>query len=160
VAAGHSHARLGEAADDYRVRLDTSVDAPRPLNADHDRILQVLTNLMSNAVKFSPADSTVTVTAQANDQSDTIRFAVTNSGPGIAPADIGRLFSRFQQIDGSDARRRGGTGLGLTIAKAIVEQHGGTIGVESTPNVVTTFWFEIPIGQHIDSMAVAVLTGS
>jgi signal transduction histidine kinase len=136
-------------ADEYRVRLDTAVDAPMIFSGDRDRILQVLTNLVSNAVKFAPTDSTVTVTAQTSVAGDTVRFAVTNAGPGIAPSDMGRLFSRFQQIDGSDARRRGGTGLGLTIAKAIVEQHGGTIGLESVPNVATTFWFELPIAITI-----------
>jgi PAS domain S-box-containing protein len=139
-------------ADGYRVRLDATVDAPRAFNGDRDRLLQVLTNLVSNAVKFAPTDSTVMVTARTTAFTDTVRFAVTNGGPGIAPSDMGRLFSRFQQIDGSDARRRGGTGLGLTIAKAIVEQHGGSIGAESTPHVATTFWFELPIAVTISSV--------
>jgi PAS domain S-box-containing protein len=145
-------------ADEYRVRLDTAVDAPTAFSGDRDRILQVLTNLVSNAVKFAPTDSTVTVMAQTSIVTDKVRFAVTNAGPGIAQSDIGRLFSRFQQIDGSDARRRGGTGLGLTIAKAIVEQHGGTIGVESVPNVATTFWFELPIVITISPLPDIALT--
>jgi PAS domain S-box-containing protein len=145
-------------ADEYRVRLATIVDATREFSGDRDRILQVLTNLMSNAVKFAPTDSTVTVMARTQVMGDRVRFAVTNAGPGIAQSDMGRLFTRFQQIDGSDARRRGGTGLGLTIAKAIVEEHGGTIGVESTPNVTTTFWFEIPIVITISPSPDMVLT--
>ena len=145
-------------ADGYRVRLEATVDAPRAFNGDRDRLLQVLTNLVSNAVKFAPTDSTVTVTARTTAQGDTVRFAVTNGGPGIAKSDMGRLFSRFQQIDGSDARRRGGTGLGLTIAKAIVEQHGGSIGAESTPNISTTFWFEVPAEVTISPAPDIVLT--
>jgi signal transduction histidine kinase len=131
-------------ADEYRVQLNTAIDAPCTFNADRDRILQVLTNLVSNAVKFAPTESAITVSASLDCSLGKVRFAVTNGGPGIAPSDMGRLFSKFQQIDASDARRRGGTGLGLAIAKAIVEQHGGTIGAESTPNVATTFWFELP----------------
>lgn len=145
-------------ADEYSVRLEPAVDASRAFSGDRDRIVQVLTNLVSNAVKFAPTDSTVTVWAQTGATGDKVRFAVTNPGPGIAPSDMGRLFSRFQQIDGSDARRRGGTGLGLTIAKAIVEQHGGTIGVESTPNVLTTFWFEVPLAITISPSPDIVLT--
>jgi signal transduction histidine kinase len=73
-----------------------------------------------------------------------VRFVVENPGPGIEPGDLPRLFTRFEQLDGSDGRRRGGTGLGLAISKAIVEQHGGRIGVESEPGVSTRFWFELP----------------
>jgi PAS domain S-box-containing protein len=143
-------------ADEYHVRLDTDVDALGAFSGDRDRVVQVLTNLVSNAVKFAPTDSAITVTARTDDGGDRIRFAVTNGGPGIAPSDMGRLFSKFQQIDGSDARRRGGTGLGLAIAKAIVEQHGGTIGVDSTPNVATTFWFELPIARAEASPSIAM----
>jgi len=76
---------------------------------------------------------------------------VHNTGPGIAMADRARLFARFQQLDSGDNRRRGGTGLGLAISKAIVEQHGGRIGVRSDPDVRTTFWFEIPMTRRLAS---------
>ena len=110
-----------------------------------DRLVQGLTNLVSNAIKFAPAKSTVQVTV--TDAHACVRFAVANQGPGIAEADLPRLFRRFQQLDGSDNRKRGGTGLGLAISKAIVEQHGGRIDVESEPNVLSTFWFDIPVAR-------------
>jgi PAS domain S-box-containing protein len=112
------------------------------VSGDRDRLIQVLTNLVSNAIKFSPAGSTVTISVVACESG--VRFAVQNPGPGIATIDLPRLFGRFQQLDGSDRRRHGGTGLGLAIAKAIVEQHGGTIGVASQPDAGATFWFELP----------------
>jgi PAS domain S-box-containing protein len=130
-------------ADEHKIRLVEHVEAHRSFVADRDRIVQVLTNLISNAIKFSPAGSAVDIEATA--VSTMVRFAVHNLGPGIAPADRARLFARFQQLDSGDNRRRGGTGLGLAISKAIVEQHGGYIGVQSEPDVRTTFWFEIPI---------------
>ncbi len=128
--------------------------------ADRDRIVQVLTNLVSNAIKFSPADSIVRVSicrgsASPSSQA-TLRFAVENPGRGIDPHDLPRLFGRFQQLDGSDQRHHSGTGLGLAIAKAIVEQHGGTIGVASDPGVRTTFWFELP---EMTAAAAAQLRG-
>jgi PAS domain S-box-containing protein len=146
-------------AEQFKMRLVEHVVAHRTFPGDRDRVVQVITNLLSNAIKFSPEGSTVEVSAveigtipvalssASNGGSSgptVVRFAVENPGPGIAPGDVGRLFARFQQLDGSDTRRRGGTGLGLAISKAIVEQHGGTIGVHSEPNVKTTFWFELP----------------
>jgi signal transduction histidine kinase len=108
-------------------------------------------------VKFSPAGSVITISALPITDAEAagelggpvtgrapVRFVVENPGPGIAPRDLDRLFTRFQQLDGSDGRRRGGTGLGLAISKAIVEQHGGRIGVESDPGRTTRFWFELP----------------
>jgi PAS domain S-box-containing protein len=149
---------LGE---QHGVRFETSVRGEHPFIGDRDRILQVLTNLLSNAVKFSPRNSVVTVAAEApavdpaepGEQDDAtgrapwraaIRFTVRNPGPGIAASDHARLFTRFQQLDGSDGRRSGGTGLGLAICKAIVEEHGGRIGVDSEAADATTFWFELP----------------
>jgi PAS domain S-box-containing protein len=142
-------------ADQFQVRIEQRVDAHRTFEGDHDRVIQVLTNLLSNAVKFSPPGSVVTVHAGAGAVSApdpmgrttgraSIRIVVENPGPGIAPNDVPLLFRRFQQLDGSDRRHHGGTGLGLAISKAIVEQHGGRIGVESEPGVKTTFWFELP----------------
>jgi PAS domain S-box-containing protein len=145
-------------AEQFQVRIEEHVEAHRTLEGDHDRVIQVLTNFLSNAVKFSPPGSVVKVSAVMADAPDPpaaggggrtagrapVRFVVENPGPGIAPGDIRLLFRRFQQIDGSDGRHRGGTGLGLAISKAIVEQHGGRIGVDSEPGRKTTFWFELP----------------
>jgi signal transduction histidine kinase len=137
---------VGAALDELRPMADQRAIAlvedlsPVPsVTGDRDRLIQVLTNLVSNAIKFSPAAATVTVSITSVEHG--VRFAVHNPGPGIAPHDMPRLFGRFQQLDGSDRRRHGGTGLGLAIAKAIVEQHEGTIGVESDPDAGTTFWF-------------------
>ncbi|HWZ60321.1 MAG TPA: CHASE3 domain-containing protein [Gemmatimonadaceae bacterium] len=145
-------------AEEYRMRLEERVDAPRTFVGDRDRIIQVLTNLVSNAIKFAPPDTVVAIaaTCQTGEAQERVRFAVTNEGPGIQPTDVGRLFTRFQQLDGSDARHRGGTGLGLAISKAIVEQHGGAIGVHSEPGVATTFWFELPATRPTASLAELV----
>ncbi|HXB24699.1 MAG TPA: PAS domain S-box protein [Gemmatimonadaceae bacterium] len=132
-------------ADEHRIKLVEHVDAHRSFSADRDRIVQVLTNLVSNAIKFSPTGSAVEVEATAI--GSMVLFSVHNTGPGIAVADRARLFARFQQLDAGDNRRRGGTGLGLAISKAIVEQHGGRIGVRSEPDVRTTFWFELPMSR-------------
>ena len=108
---------------------------------DPDRLTQVLTNLVSNAVAFSEEGTSVELTAGSN--SGRVRFEVRDHGPGIALEDQQRLFTRFEQLDGSDRRRKGGTGLGLAISKAFVEEHGGTIGVESKLGHGATFWFEV-----------------
>jgi PAS domain S-box-containing protein len=129
-------------AGEQGIRLEGCALSTHAVRADRDRVIQVLTNLVSNAIKFSPAESTVTITAI--DAPGGVRFQVRNDGAGIAAEDIPRLFHRFQQLDGSDGRRHGGTGLGLAISKAIVQEHGGTIGVESQPRGATTFWFELP----------------
>jgi len=126
------------------IRARLAPDLPR-VEGDRDRLSQVLTNLAANAIKFTPRGSTVVVSAVTVPASpDGVRIAVENPGPGIAAEDISRLFRPFQQLDASDNRARGGTGLGLAIAKAIIQRHGGSIGVESKPDVLTTFWFELP----------------
>ena len=112
--------------------------------ADPDRVAQVLTNLVSNAIKFSPAGSTVTVTVAA--RGGFVRFTVADQGPGLPEDAEQRLFSRFRQLDQSDARAVQGSGLGLAIAKAIVRQHGGDIGVAPS-NVGATFFFELPVAD-------------
>jgi len=71
--------------------------------------------------------------------------SVSDTGPGIAPADQQRVFEEFQQADNSNTRKKGGTGLGLSIAKRIIELHGGRIGVDSTPGQGSTFWFTVPV---------------
>jgi len=111
--------------------------------ADPDRIQQVLVNLVSNAVKFSPAGRTVHVSAVPD--GSTLRVGVRDQGRGIPADKLDRVFDRFQQVDASDARQKGGTGLGLAICRGIVQAHGGQIWAESELGVGTTFTFTLPI---------------
>jgi PAS domain S-box-containing protein len=111
------------------------------VTSDEARLSQVTVNLLSNAVKHSHRGSVVRVTGAAGDGWAEVR--VEDSGPGIPAALQKRLFQRFQRADSSDARMTPGTGLGLAICKAIVEQHGGSIGLESAEGVGSTFWFRI-----------------
>src|SRR4029077_3655854 len=100
-------------------------------------------NLLSNAIKFSPPGSTVTVSvARAARQ---LELRVTDRGRGIAAEDMSRLFKKFQQLDGSNVRSVGGTGLGLAICRGIVEEHGGSIGVESRVGHGATFTVTLPL---------------
>jgi PAS domain S-box-containing protein len=105
--------------------------------ADRDRVVQALTNLIGNAVKFSPRGETVTVGAE-RDRYEVV-FSVTDRGRGVPVDQQQAIFERFVQVDASDARDRGGTGLGLAIARRIVEIHGGRIWVSSTPGEGATF---------------------
>jgi signal transduction histidine kinase len=107
---------------------------------DPQRIDQVLSNLLSNAAKFTPRGGCVTVRLLA--EADALRCEVEDTGVGIAPADFEKLFRRFSQLQAGNAK--GGTGLGLSISKAIVEAHGGHIGVESALGAGSTFWFTLP----------------
>lgn len=122
-------------------KLETQLTRAR-VNADADRIMQVLANLLSNATKFSPPDSTVLVTIARHGKD--IRVSVTDQGPGIPEAFRGRIFQKFAQADSSATRQKGGTGLGLSISKAVIERHGGKIGFETETDAGTTFFFELP----------------
>ncbi len=129
-----------------QVRMASRVEYSDAVPADRDRVIQVLTNLVSNAIKFSPEGGEVTVHV-ARRGPGAVRFSVRDCGPGIPAAQLGRLFRKFGQLDGSDTRPSGGTGLGLAISRSIVEEHGGAIGVDSEPGVQTTFWFDLPEGS-------------
>ena len=122
--------------------------------ADADRIGQVLVNLLSNAVKFSPPGGVVTIGVEL--RSGWVEFRVTDRGRGVPVAHRQAIFERFRQVEMSDARQKGGTGLGLAICKSIIEQHGGTIGVESEDGIGSTFWFRVapalrPVAPRVDT---------
>ena len=118
--------------------------------ADSDRIIQALANLIGNAIKFSPPHSVIEVTSEI--VGDEVRFSVIDSGPGIPSDQLERVFERFRQVDGSDTRAKGGTGLGLTISRSIIEQHGGQIWVESVLGEGSTFRFTLPRVAAIEAV--------
>jgi PAS domain S-box-containing protein len=113
-----------------------------PLEADADRIIQTLTNLIGNAVKFSHRGGTVQISSLR--RRDNILFTVGDGGRGIPADKLESIFGRFQQVDSSDSRQSGGTGLGLAICRSIVEHHGGRIWASSTAGEGSTFSFVLP----------------
>lgn len=141
---------LGPIAKAKNISLETQ-GGTLSVWADCDRIVQVLTNLISNAIKFSLADSAVVITAKQVIESQTpsishhIQFQVQDQGAGMAVNTLKHIFEAFYQGDVSDSRRKGGTGLGLAICKGIVEQHGGTIWVDSILDKGTTVSFTLPV---------------
>jgi PAS domain S-box-containing protein len=142
---------LATAAHDKRLELIAWVDEDLPdaVYGDSVRVRQVLTNFATNAIKFTEAgDIVVRVTAETLDGPGAgrrVRFAVTDTGIGVEPGALGRIFEAFSQADNSTTRRYGGTGLGLAICRQLVELMGGKIGVDSEPGVGSTFWFSIPL---------------
>jgi two-component system, OmpR family, sensor histidine kinase VicK len=135
-------ATLAAIADNAEVEVVVEGESVS-FDGDRQRIVQALVNLASNALRFSPPSSKVTLASRiiGND----VRFEVHDSGPGIAATDIKRIFEQFQQVDNTDTRIPGGGGLGLAITKGIVEHHRGEIWVESVEGQGSTFLFTIPI---------------
>jgi signal transduction histidine kinase/DNA-binding response OmpR family regulator len=130
-------------ADAQNIELAVEAESSR-LVADPDRMIQTLTNLLGNAVKFSPVGSTVRVHVKR--EGDNVVFTVADQGRGIPADKLTTVFERFQQVDASDSRDKGGSGLGLAICRSIVRQHGGQIGVSSAAGRGTTFTVSIPAG--------------
>jgi signal transduction histidine kinase/CheY-like chemotaxis protein len=110
---------------------------------DSQRLRQILLNLLNNAVKFTE-EGHVLLAVTHEPQTQRLRFEVRDTGIGVDPEVVGRLFTRFSQADSSTTRDYGGSGLGLAICKGLAERMGGSIGVESRPGVGSTFWFELP----------------
>ncbi len=140
------------AAYQVSFRLMPLSAAVPPIRGDVERLMQVLNNLLSNAAKFSPAGSPVDVRIEPT--SGFVRTSVRDYGAGVQPEFRDRIFQRFAQADSSDRRNRGGSGLGLSIAKAIVDRHAGTIGLETPEDGGSCFWFDLP------SMAAQAPLGS
>lgn len=113
------------------------------VRADEERLIQVIINLLSNAIKFSPEAANISLTVSK--EADSALIAVSDQGPGVAPELTERIFERFQQ--GSLEDRKKGSGLGLSICKAIVEAHAGSIGIKTKLGVGSTFWVRIPLAR-------------
>jgi signal transduction histidine kinase/DNA-binding response OmpR family regulator/HPt (histidine-containing phosphotransfer) domain-containing protein len=165
---GNSLSMLRQKAHENEIELllDLSdpilLDKSSALMGDSLRLGQILTNLLSNSVKFTH-QGYVKITVRIEERFDDalkLRFAVSDTGIGMTQEQVGRLFQEFTQADGSTTRRYGGTGLGLTISKKLVELMGGKIWVASTPGVGTTFFFNalFPLVPSVD-IAVPSLLG-
>ena len=128
----------------YGIRFNArGGDQPIMVNGDKIRLMQVMSNLMSNAAKFSNKGEVVTVSLDRTDSH--VRVCVKDTGAGIPKAAQETIFNRFTQADSSDQRKKGGTGLGLNIAKNLVAGHGGKIAFDSVVGQGTTFYFDLEI---------------
>lgn len=150
-----------QAAEDRQTTLRSEILPGCPeVFADPDRLQLVFTNLLSNAIRYSPAGGEIVVSAAVEPPASTsprahrlespgwLRFSVRDAGPGIPGEHAERLFEKFYRVPGSP---EGGSGLGLFIAKGIVQAHGGRIGVESTPGKGATFWFTVPVAPDVSA---------
>ncbi len=133
-----------------RLRLAAQISPDIPiLVTDGGKVLQVLYNFLSNAVKFTPPRGQVTLTAAMLDDK-TVRIAVADTGCGIAEADQAQIFQKFRQVDGSITRESSGTGLGLAICKELAGLLAGSVGLKSEVNFGSTFWLDIPVHLRTD----------
>lgn len=149
------------AAKHLELKAEVAAGVPSNLRGDADRLRQVLLNLGSNAIKFTEEGRVRLFVEQdgnsaaAQDSSPIkLRFSVVDTGIGIPASEIGRLFKPFSQVDDSRTRRYGGTGLGLTISKELVEMMGGLIGARSEPGKGSTFWFEIDLERFVAASGI------
>ncbi len=123
------------------VELEREIPAPLRLRADRDALVQVLCNLLDNAIRYTADGGSVRLTAR-QDREHT-RIEVSDDGPGIPSGQLDRVFERFYRVDAARSREAGGTGLGLSIVKHLVAAHGGRTGIESELGRGTTVWFTI-----------------
>jgi signal transduction histidine kinase len=129
---------------DVELEQEVPDDLP-PVFADAERVHQVLFNLLDNAVRFTPSGGRVCVSAWGHNGS--VDVAVRDTGPGIAAEHLPRLFDRFYRVDTARSRDEGGTGIGLAIARSVIEAHGGRIWADSEPGQGSTFTFELPVAD-------------
>ena len=146
VANAPYAARLG-----VRLACEAEVDRA-PVLGDAARIEQVLANIMSNAAKFSPEGSLVRV--HLGVEAGRARVSVIDEGPGLADQDRERVFDKFSQVDSSDTRKIGGTGLGMNISKQIMQAHKGAIDYRKNPDAGTTFYFELDLEEDDSHVAL------
>ena len=115
------------------------------VEGDDARLMQVLSNLISNAAKFSPKGADIKISVVRKEEM--VRISVSDQGPGIPVRSQSQIFQKFFQADGSSTREKGGTGLGLSISKAIVEHHNGSIDFDTKVGKGTTFYFDLPVAD-------------
>ena len=146
-------------ARDRGVRLELALPEKLPrVAADPDRVGQVLRNLRSNALRYTPDGGTISVTAAVDgvyakspQRTGLARVTVSDTGPGIPPEDLPNIFERFYRVDKSRSRAGGGSGLGLAVARQFVEAHKGRIWAESNPGKGATFHFTLPLALDAGS---------
>lgn len=137
-------------ADKYQIQFKfTPLNQPMYVNVDPDRLMQVLSNLISNACKFSPVGSEVDIWLRQT--SDSAQLSISNYGPEIPQEFQARIFQKFSQADSSSTRGKGGTGLGLNISKIIIEKLGGILYFNTSPER-TTFTFELPLLKKLNKV--------
>lgn len=140
--------RFRELAREKNIALTTTLPSQLPsLSADEDRLKQVLHNFLSNALRHTPPGGSIEIKAEA--LPGQVRVSVRDSGSGIAPEDLPRVFDRFYRADKSRARDQGGSGLGLAISRQLIRAHSGEVGADSTPNHGSEFWFTLPQAASI-----------
>jgi len=129
-----------------QITLETDLDSHLPeIRADDTRITQVLSNLVDNAIKFSPTGTRIRIRTRL--EGDTVRCQVQDEGPGLTEADLEKVFTPHTRLSNRPTGGEPSTGLGLAICRRIVELHGGEIGVHNNPGRGCTFWFRLPVGQ-------------
>jgi two-component system sensor histidine kinase KdpD len=143
-------ARLQGAAADHVVAVDVADELP-PLPVDYVQIDQVLSNLVENAIRHTPPGTAIRVSARC--EGDHVRVSVVDDGPGLPAHAIGRVFEKFYRWEARPGERPRGSGLGLTVAKGLVEAHGGRIWVESAPGAGTAFHFTLPLASEAAPVA-------
>ncbi len=153
---------VNDLADKKKIKIEIAEMPENTYYFDQDRIVQVLVNFLSNALKFTPEGGEITITSQERSSAKSggeniLELSVVDQGPGIPPLYRDIIFERFQQVK-DESGHKGGTGLGLAICKAIVEQHKGSIGVDCDCEIGSRFWFTIPADWDIDDDDDAVQT--
>jgi two-component system sensor histidine kinase KdpD len=147
--------RCAAALDNHRVRLELEDDLPL-VKVDARLLVSALANLVENAAQYSPAQSSIVVRGELDANANTLTTSIQDEGPGIPADDLPRLFDKFYRGSGRAASHHEGTGMGLAIARGIVEAHGGRIWVESSPGKGSNFFFRVPVELRMASRLAPV----